>query len=307
MPTLPLKDAKTFKEQISILKARGLKIDHPIKAARFLSSVNYYRFSGYCLSYYSSPNVFRDGTTFEEIQECYMFDAELRGILYPIICEIEIRLRTQIANYWGLNKEKELTTKFLTFPNEKASKEFMAKIRQEIKRNRTSPAVAHHIKKYGNRFPIWVAIEFFTMGTLSKFFRAMTSSDRKQIIGKSYKEKTKVLESWFQCLTVLRNRCAHHGRLYNWIFTSIPRTPKASKYTYDNSLFSQLMVVKSLYHNTSVWNKNKLKKIVDLCNRHSSAIDLTLLGFPEDWQNLMKKNHSFFEFIEHSFAHRITQ
>lgn len=46
-----IKEAKTFDEQIEILKSRGLVIKDENKAKFLLGNLNYYRFSAYLLHF----------------------------------------------------------------------------------------------------------------------------------------------------------------------------------------------------------------------------------------------------------------
>ena len=59
----------SFSQQIDLLKSRGLIAKSQPKAEAFLSQVNYYRFSAYCLPFESARHQFKTGVTFEEIRE----------------------------------------------------------------------------------------------------------------------------------------------------------------------------------------------------------------------------------------------
>ncbi len=65
----------------------------------------------------------------------------------------------------------------------------------------------------------------FSFGTLSKFYKNMISSDKKEIaklfgVGYTY------LESWLESISYVRNICAHYGRIYN---AKLTKTPKLYK------------------------------------------------------------------------------
>jgi len=47
--------------------------------------------------------------------------------------------------------------------------------------NRRTLVVKHHQGKYGGQFPIWVIIEFFSMGMLSYCYSDLKSEDQKTI------------------------------------------------------------------------------------------------------------------------------
>ena len=72
-PKPPLK----YDDQIKLLISRGLIIADPENAKSFLSQVNYYRFSAYCLPFETSRHQFMSHVTFEDIKSLYEFDRYL--------------------------------------------------------------------------------------------------------------------------------------------------------------------------------------------------------------------------------------
>ncbi|WP_419041775.1 Abi family protein [Holdemanella porci] len=54
-----------------------------------------------------------------------------------------------------------------------------------------------------SQFPIWVIIEFFSMGMLSYLYADLKSADQKMIAKKSYHTSSVCLKSWLRCLTDL--------------------------------------------------------------------------------------------------------
>jgi len=68
-------------DQVALLQSRGLVIRDPAAAAHFLSHVNYYRFSGYCLAFEQARHHFLPGVTFEQVRASYDFDRVLRDLV----------------------------------------------------------------------------------------------------------------------------------------------------------------------------------------------------------------------------------
>src|SRR3989338_4540236 len=87
----------SFSRQIGLLKSRGLVVKSPPTAEAFLSQVNYYRFSAYCLPFESARHQFKTGVTFEEIRELYEFDRHLRFLIDEALEIIEIAMRSAVA------------------------------------------------------------------------------------------------------------------------------------------------------------------------------------------------------------------
>ena len=126
--------------------------------------------------------------------------------------------------------------------------EFLARVKDEcIKRNNKNAVIVHHNEKYNGKIPIWVLVSFFSIGTLSRFFGNMKTSDKKTIAKNLYATKLKLLESWLKCLTVLRNKCAHYSRLYFLKFSNYPKLPKDSDLKTNSRLFGQMLVL-------NLWN-----------------------------------------------------
>src|SRR3989338_3078771 len=72
------KPSLTYTQQVVLLESRGLLITDKSKAEKFLSQVNYYRFSAYCLPFEVTRHTFQSGVKFEQIQQLYEFDRRLR-------------------------------------------------------------------------------------------------------------------------------------------------------------------------------------------------------------------------------------
>jgi len=66
---MQLKKSKTYKEQVEILKKKGLAVGNDGDVVNFINHVNYYRFSGYFLPFISqSDKKFHNKTSFEKLK-----------------------------------------------------------------------------------------------------------------------------------------------------------------------------------------------------------------------------------------------
>ena len=88
-------------DQVAQLVSRGLTVADPAAAEQFLSHVNYYRFSGYCLAFEQPRHSFPKGVTFEDITGAYAFDVVLRDLLTEALEVIEIDVRAYLAYHFG--------------------------------------------------------------------------------------------------------------------------------------------------------------------------------------------------------------
>ncbi|EAE7386086.1 Abi family protein, partial [Listeria monocytogenes] len=92
-----VKKFKTIDEQIEILVSRGMAVTDRQLAAETMKYVQYYRLSGYWLSFYQSKDSFKEGTDFNIILGIYRFDRELRACLSPFLAHIEIAIRSILS------------------------------------------------------------------------------------------------------------------------------------------------------------------------------------------------------------------
>lgn len=95
------KPTKTFAEQVELLVSRGMEIDDPERAERYLSHLNYYRLAAYWLPCEQGhpTHRFRPGTRFNSVLEHYIFDRELRLLVMDAIERLEVSLRTRWSYY----------------------------------------------------------------------------------------------------------------------------------------------------------------------------------------------------------------
>ena len=92
------KTAKTYEEQADLLISRKMAGVRSSIIEK-LSTVNYYRLSGYWHPFQDqATGDFRSGTTFDMIWDRYVFDRQLRLLTLDAIERIEVYLRSGLAN-----------------------------------------------------------------------------------------------------------------------------------------------------------------------------------------------------------------
>lgn len=285
---MELKKETSFETQVELLRDKGINISNPEACIAFLKRVNYYRFSAYYLP-------FRDTKTqkllfevdFARIQKIYEFDQELRALIFSAIENIEVYLRTQLA-YFHAHKYGAEGYRSASYYNPRHDHAlFSHHLACCINENSKTLVVQHHMEKYDGRFPIWVIIEFFSMGMLSHFYRGFTTQDKKEVARLLYNTNYKNLESWLRCLTDLRNRCAHYSRIYYWVFPATPRIPEGGTYKASRRLFSQLYMLKLMYPDKERWNEEFLRPLTKLIRKYKPYISLKHLDFPYRWKSLL--------------------
>ncbi len=87
--------------------------------------------------------------------------------------------------------------------------------------------IEHYYKKYGSPYlpPFWMIAEVLTLGSLSLLYTGLGDPALKLRIAQPFGVTAKVMVSWLHSLAHLRNVCAHHGRLWNRVFSITPLVP----------------------------------------------------------------------------------
>ena len=94
----------------------------------------------------------------------------------------------------------------------------------ELKNSRED-FVKHHRAHYSNRLPVWAAVEVLDWGGLTTLFGLSPRAVQNEVAGACGLTAPQ-LTSWLKALNILRNTCAHHGRLFNRVHTLTPKLPK---------------------------------------------------------------------------------
>jgi abortive infection bacteriophage resistance protein len=286
---MKVKAPTTFMQQVDNLIKKGVIVQEPDLCRDFFSRVNYYRFSAYFLPFRKSDKTYHVGTTFEQAHKIYIFDAKMRNLIFRAIEEIEMSLRTQLA-YVHSHKYGAIGYKDAqNFNDYHRHEAFEIKVANSIKENINSPVVKHHESYYEGQFPLWVIIEFFSTSTLSYFYSDLKLPEQKDIARRLYNTTPQHVMSWLKCLTDLRNRCAHHSRLYYWLFASIPKMPSESSHIATRRLFEQILVLKYLFPSKQDWNNCIFPSITALVDDYMEVIELAHIGFPIDWEKMLSQ------------------
>lgn len=289
----PLKPHLSIENQVELLIDRGLIISDIDSARRFLSTNNYYRFTGYLHDFkIPGSNNYAPGLTFEYVRTLYEFDKKLTRILMYALEDIEETLKTRVSyNITTIHADNPLI--YLSPDIYKAHNPYMRFLdhfNDAVRKNAGLPFVKHHQKKYGGRIPFWVAVELLTMGNIHSMYDNFQTYYQKQI-AKDYGTSVKILSSWIENLTYTRNHLAHYMRIYNFKFG---RTPMQcdNHHTYKVSsqmIFDQILVMSFMYSDPSEWDSYVLSELSRLFETYKDSIQLSCLGFPDNWLEILKR------------------
>jgi len=289
------KPHKSFNEQIALLKSRNLIITNENYALLKLKHIGYYRLSAYFLPLqYKKDSEQRDkflpNTTFEDILELYFFDTKLRRLIFEAIERIEIYLRTQIA-YWHSSKYGAFG--YLNKESLKCNNNFFEQLIESItkEKERSRESFINHFKEKYNSIdlPIWAVVEVISMSTLSKLYASLKTEEQQKIVAPFKGISKDVFHNWFHSLTVVRNICAHHARLWNktlGIKFEVPRKKDIFRKMGSSNakVFFALSVIVFILE--SIGEELDFKKEIKNLLHLYPNIDLKAMGFIENWEKL---------------------
>lgn len=277
-----VKEPKTYEEQLDILCERGIVVKDKAKCIQVLETTNYYRFTAYLLPFKLEDDTYISGTDFYKVYRIYEFDRKLRGLLFSVIEEIEVFLRAKFAYF---HAHKYGACGYLdanNFSPKHKLEKFKENFDREVRNNKNTLFVRHYTQKYNKIFPIWVAVELFTFGMLSKFYGDLKTPDQKILAYEMYHTNPKNMNSWLRCCTDLRNICAHYGRLYYRVFSACPAGLAITE-AQKRRLWGAILSLFHLYHDNNKWNSEYLPSLIALFKEYEDDISLYHLAFPENW------------------------
>lgn len=244
VPTL--KPAQNSQYHINLLRERGMEVDGA-QAEQWLYSVGYFRLSAYWYPARSrDPNTgertdqFEPGTRFSDVVTLYEADRKLRTLIHDGVERVEVALRTRITE---LLCSKNPANPALYLSSEYFKPKFdhvnwLYTVYGRLSRSK-SDAVKHYAENYAGQFPLWVVAEVIDFSDLSRLFSGLNSRDQQHIAEDlgiyvdfdelSSNQKRRVMKShplasWLEQISIVRNACAHHARVWNQTFVPASTT-----------------------------------------------------------------------------------
>ena len=183
---------KTFKsldEQIAILRTKGLIINNEEKAKDILLRENYFFLTGYRFLFMRSLNDrrFIEGTRFEELYAMFVFDRQLRNILFKNILVVENNLKSILS--YVLSKNHGFKEKNYLNPNNfvhdsaknRQINDLIHKMKRQININgKQHSATSHYLSNYGY-IPLWIVVKVLSFGIVGELFTILQKDDQKEI------------------------------------------------------------------------------------------------------------------------------
>ena len=307
--------AKTFKtldEQINILKNKGLVINDIENAKAILLRENYFFLNGYRMLFMTSNSTrtFIDGATFEELYAMFIFDRQLRNIVFKNILIVENNLKSILSYVMsknhGYKENSYLNANNLVKDSRKTKQvnDLIRKMKRQINVNgKQHTATAHYLDSYGY-IPLWVVVKVLSFGIVGELYTILQYQDQKEIADVFGMDIYSMIE-YLPILANYRNLCAHEDICYlNKTQKLIEDTKyhrmlniekdNEDEYIYGkNDLFALFIVLKFMLNND---NFNLLIREfeyeLDILSGKLKTIKkervLREMGFPENYSEIVR-------------------
>jgi abortive infection bacteriophage resistance protein len=316
------KTYKSYRQQINILRSRGMVIgkgSQSSRAMRILETENYYNvINGYKELFLASPatpasdEVYKTGTTFDEVYALYNFDRELRNIYLKYLLKIENTFKTVIAHEFSAKYGHDNYLKIENFDtsserNISSAIKLIGDIQQEIARQMSKhhQVVTHYMTEHGY-IPLWVLVNVLTFGKIENFYKNMKPDD-KTIVSKQFGLQPDELAKFMHMLALARNKCAHDERFFDMKFKERIHTKsiknfsvlgivraKDGSYTYGtNDVYAIAIMFALLLSKTDLKEfissmKTAFNKLQKQLHTISATDIMSMMGYDSNWTNLLK-------------------
>lgn len=214
------KPALSVTEQIAQLTQRGMAFADPERAAFYLRELNYYRLSGYWLRREAdhASHCFIAGTTFEDVLADYVFDRELKLLILDAVERLEVSVRTHWAHQLGMRHgpHAHLDGKLFKPRSQKWNHPAaVANLITGVEQSRER-FIRHLRESYDEMLPpIWASVEVMSLGQISRWLSNLRHAADRNAIADDYGMDETLLTSFLHHISVVRNICAHHARLWD--------------------------------------------------------------------------------------------
>ena len=283
---------KEYKNMVALLDyiiSKGVSVNNKEDALEKIRSYSYYSIiNTYKDVFKNEKNEYKKNVSFDEIFALFEFDRNLRSIFLKYSLEIEMILKSllaeTLASKYGI-KDYFIKENFDDTIDEAIVNGSISAIQDEIKKQiGKHEAITHYVNEYGF-VPPFVLTKILTLGELSRVYAMLKQSDR-QCISKNFKLSDRVLKQIIINMTMIRNICAHNDRLFSF-HSKFRISFKYIQKNYNEKSVNIYIIMKCM---ECLLPKTKQKEFIKLINNeikllsvklHSIKIDniLNIMGF----------------------------
>ena len=278
---------------LALLKARGLTVNDSAKAENYLRRIGYFRFSAYLYPLLTIPkdrHIFKNGSSFNQALNMYRFDRQLRLLMFNQIEKIEVAVRSAIVN---ITSRETGNPFWMTDPNcfydHNQFHKALQYIDDELLKSKED-FIEHFCNTYSDPYPpSWMLAEILPFGVLTRIYDNIKSNQIRKQIAQEFSLNIPVFMSWLTIVTVTRNNCCHHSRVWNRIFALRALTIRRMTRPWINASLNQQKVFFSLcvikYFLDIIVPQNDFKSKIYTLLSDYPEINPAAMGFPQGWDN----------------------
>ena len=278
---------------VSLLQSRGLKITDITKAEQYIDFIGYYRLSAYTYPLLQMPKEqhrYKPNTSFDQVMMLYRFDKKLRLLIFNEIEKIEVAVRSAIVNIGcDITGNPFWMTDSSNFIDAGKFCHTMDLIDAELHRSRED-FIVHFRQTYSDAYPpAWILAEVLPFGVITNILSNIRSNRIKKNIAKKFGLQVAPFISWLTIVTLTRNSCCHHARVWNKQNTIRPMIPNRmmgcwiTLPTDTLRIYFDICIIK--YFLNIISPNNDMKAKIDALLAKYPAIDTAAMGFPRGWEN----------------------
>ena len=303
------KEFRTLDEQVNIMINKGLTINDTEKAKDVLFRENYFFINGYRNLFYTKDRNFIEGTTFEELYSLFLFDRNLRNIIFKYILVFENNIKSiisyQLSKKYGYREKDYLNIKNFNqdLKERRRVEDVINKMKRQIRINgEKHTATFHYITKY-HYIPLWILVKVLSFGLINELFGILKEEDQKEIAD-FYKIDSEDLKVYLQLLSNYRNLCAHEdivyehktqtyiGDTYYHHRLNISKNELGEYTKGKNDLFALIVILKQVLQKDRFSEMMaEINRCFDIFDLNVHTIDITKLynrmGFPENYMDIV--------------------
>ena len=309
------KTFKTLDEQIDILTKKGLVVEDIETAKTVLLRENYFFLSGYRHLFMRPDDnkTYLEGTTFNELYSMFLFDRQIRNIIFKNILIVENNLKSILA--YTMSKNHGFKENNYLNPNNfvrdsrrnRQINDLIRKMKRQISVNgKQHSATAHYIINYGY-IPLWVVVKVLSFGIVGELYTILQYQDQKEIAD-VFGVSIDSMVDYLPIVANYRNLCAHEDIVFenhtqrainDTIYHSMLGINKMDgEYIYGkNDIFALIIIMKEMLQDNEFKDMTlEIEHIIKNLEYNLKTIPigkvLDRMGFPENWQqiaNITKK------------------
>lgn len=293
MKTLFSKTYVDAQDLVKLLKQRGLSVNDEGKAQHYLTHIGYYRLSAYMYPLLQIPkgqHRYKQGSTFGKVMMLYRFDKKFRLLLFNEIEKIEVAVRSAIVRCGcEVTGNPFWMTDARNFSNPVKFDRTIRLIEDELNHSKED-FITHFKETYTNPYPpAWILSEILPLGVMTNIYTNIKNKRIKKRVSQTFGLQIAPFESWMTIITLTRNLCCHHARVWNKQNTLRPMQPNAIEHPWielptDTLRFYFNLCIIKYFLNIISPNNDMLDKVTALFSEFPE-IDLGAIGFPAgDWR-----------------------